>query len=338
MTYNLTPSKNHEQGGFMKTSSFATSVAIALLAWTTQARADDVNGAAKAFSQAQEAMLAGDAVRAADLFELADELAPSAPALRSAARARLSVGHLAMAATNAAALLRRYPADKESREIAEAILSRLTPQLTQLEVTCAAACTLTIDGKAVVSVPRTHHVLFTAPGARTIAADFDGKRKTSKQITAVADHTLAVDLEAPSVQVSPAARMAGTPGSEKPVRASTTAHESRGISRWWAVAGGAVVVGAGAATALSGMATLSTRDKIREATAAGQDGRALYNHGRDQQIRTNVLLGVTAAAAAGTVVLAVLASWSSTPGEHADRNLAIAPSSDNLSVVYAGRF
>src|SRR5688572_5881559 len=111
----------------MTTRCMAVSFVAAVLAATAPARADDVSGAAKAFSQAQEAMLGGDPARAADLYELADELAPSAPALRNATRARVAAGHTAMAATNAATLLRRYPSDKESRDIAEAVLSQLAP-------------------------------------------------------------------------------------------------------------------------------------------------------------------------------------------------------------------
>jgi hypothetical protein len=319
----------------MKTGGFVISLAVALLVWTTHARADDVNGAAKAFSQAQEAMLGGDAARAADLYELADELAPSAPALRNAARARLTAGHLAMAATNAAALLRRYPSDKESRDIAEAILSRLTPQLAQLEVTCTAACTLTIDGKAVVSAARTQHSLFTAPGARTIAAEFDGNRKATSQITAVPDHIITVQLEAP---VRPAARPSPALVVEpaRPVRpAPAPAGQPHGISRWWVIGGGAVTLGLGAGAAISGMATLSTRDQIRDATAAGKDGRTLYNTGRDQQIRTNLLLGATGVAAAGTVVLAFFANWSGNPET---TSVAMVPASDSVSVVYGGHF
>jgi hypothetical protein len=316
----------------MKTSRVARSLVITLFVWTTQVHADDVNGAAKAFSQAQEAMLGGDAARAADLYELADELAPSAPALRNAARARLTAGHLAMAATNAAALLRRYPSDKESRDIAEAILSRLTPQLAQLEITCTAACTLTIDGKAIVSAARTQHSLFTTPGARTIAAEFDDKRKASSQITAVPDHVITVQLEAPAKPVVRKIEPA-PPGS--PVKLA--AAPSHGISRWWVAGGGVVTLGLGAATALSGMATLSTRDDIRGAAMAGQDANArkLYNTGRDQQIRTNVLLGATGVAAVGTAMLAVFANWS---GRGTETNLAVVPHSDRVSFVYGGQF
>lgn len=319
----------------MKTSRVARTLVITLLVWTTQVHADDVNGAAKAFSQAQEAMLGGDAARAADLYELADELAPSAPALRNAARARLTAGHLAMAATNAAALLRRYPSDKESRDIAEAILSRLTPQLAQLEITCTAACTLTIDGKAIVSAARTQHSLFTTPGARTIAAEFDDKRKTSSQITAVPDHVITVQLEAPAKPVVRKTEPVSPP--VPPARPAASTPPSHGISRWWVAGGGALTLGLGAASALSGMATLSTRDDIRSAAMAGQDANArkLYNTGRDQQIRTNVLLGATGVAAVGTAVLAVFANWS---GRGTETNLAVVPHSDSVAFVYGGQF
>ena len=152
-------------------SSAALAMLIGVTICVTEARADDVNGAAKAFSQAQQAMLANDYARAAEMYELADELAPSAPALRNAARARRAAGHSATAATLAAQILQRYSNDKESRGVAEAILSELAPKLTQVEVACSEPCTLSIDGKAASSTrPNLSHVLYAQPGARTIAA------------------------------------------------------------------------------------------------------------------------------------------------------------------------
>jgi len=323
----------------MKITGIVTSLAIALLAWTTQARADDVNGAAKAFSQAQEVMLSGDVARAADLYELADELAPSAPALRNAARARLQAGHLAMAATNAAALLRRYPSDKESRDIAEAILSRLSPQLAQLDVACTAACTLLVDGKVVASVAREQHALFAQPGARTITGAFDDGRKATSQITATANHTTSVRLEAPPKVVVRKTE----PKPEPAGSVATTAQPRtgrRGLSRWWVIGAGGVTVVAGGVALISGMQTVSTRNKIRDAVAAGGDTTdpstvALYNTGRDQQTRTNIFLGVTIAGAAGTAVLAVFTNWSSTPKEH---DVAVVPVHDGAALVYSGSF
>jgi phosphotransferase system glucose/maltose/N-acetylglucosamine-specific IIC component len=100
---------------------------------------------------------------------------------------------------------------------------------------------------------------------------------------------------------------------------------------------GALTLGLGTATVLSGMATLSTRDQIRSSVAAGQDAAAqtLYATGRDQQTRTNVLLGATIASGAGTVILALFTRWSD---ERRPRDLAVVPGRDGMSLVYAGRF
>lgn len=311
----------------MKTRCLVLSLAVACFA--SSARAEDVSGAAKAFSQAQEATLSGDVARAADLYELADELAPSAPALRNATRARLAAGHLAMAATNAAALLRRYPSDKESRETAEAVLSRLTPQLAQLDVACSAPCTLLLDGKAVAQAARAQHQLFSQPGAHTVAATFEGGGKASSQITAPAARITTVKLEAPAMVADDVA---------PPTREARPARASAGLSRWYAIGGGVLTLGLGGATIASGLATVSTRDKVRDATAAGNQAEAmrLYDTGRDQQLRTNILLGATIASGVGTAVLAIFTDWSG--GEPKERELAVVPGGDRLTVVYAGRF
>jgi len=334
----------------MKASLVVISLTLLGLVSIPRANADDVNGAAKAFSQAQEAMLHGDVARAADLYELADELSPSAPALRNATRARMAVGHLAMAATNAAALLRRYPSDKESRDMAEAVLAKLAPQLAQLDVTCSAACTLLVDGKVVASVAREQHSLFSQPGARSVTGVFEDGRKALSQITATPNHIMTVRLEAPPrpanpiepkvpPRIEPAAPVMGRSGTDRPVTEASRpiADSSHGISRWWVVGGGVVTVGFGAATIVSGLATLSTRDQIREAVAAGDHATAqmLYSTGNDQQTRTNVLLGATIAAGVGTVVLALFTNWSP---ERSERDLAIVPTRDGVSLVYGSRF
>jgi hypothetical protein len=321
----------------MKTGGFSVLFAIGLFAWATQAHADDVNGAAKAFSQAQEAQLGGDTARAADLYELADELAPSAPALRNATRARLAAGHLAMAATNAAALLRRYPGDKESREIAEAILSKLSPQLAHLDVACTAPCTLLVDGKVVASAARDQHSMFLQPGGRTITAAFADGGRAQNQVTAVAGQATSVRLEAPVAAPAPGAgATAASIAGPSPGSASADQMQRRGgISPWWVAGGGVVTAGLSVGLVVSGMATRSTRDKIRMSVAAGEraDATDLYNTGRDQQTRT--FLGATIAAGAGTVVLALFADWS---GRERTREVAAVPMTDGFAVVYGGAF
>jgi hypothetical protein len=324
----------------MRTHFIVISLAVGLFAGSAPAQAEDVNGAAKAFSQAQEAMLGGDVARAADLYELADELAPSAPSLRNATRARLAAGHLALAATHAAALLRRYPSDKESREVAEAILSRLSPQLAQLDVVCTAVCTLLIDGKVIASVPREQHQLFTQPGAKTITVAFDADRRATSQITATANHITSVRFEVPSPQVVLKAVPTDKPAHASTGRANlgrTDTKSSSGLSRWWAIGGGAVTVTLAAATVWSGLTTLSTRDDIRNAVVMGNTAAAnsAYSTGHDQQTRTNILIGVTATACLGTAAVALFTNWSSTSQE---KDIAIVPNHDGLSFVYGGHF
>ena len=296
----------------------------------TSARADDVNGAAKAFSQAQEASLAGDNARAADLYELADELAPSAPALRNAARARLAAGHDAMAATVAAELLRRYPSDKESRDVAEAILSKLSPTLTQFDINCDEPCTITLEGKAASSKQRTHHQFFAQPGGRTVGATFDDGRQTSKQVTTLAGQTTTLTLDAPPKVVKSDAGTASTDS-------GTKVAASRGLSRKWFIGTAILTAGFGVAAGLQGMATLDTRDQIKAAVAAHDDAHAmdLYNEGRDEQLRTNILLGGAAAAGVATIVLAFVTDWSGSPERH---EVAVTPTTGGAAFVYGGHF
>ncbi len=293
--------------------------------------ADDVNGAAAAFSQAQEAMLAGDSARAADLYELADSLAPSAAALRNAARARLAAKHDAMAATLAAELLRRYPSDQEARAVAEAILSSLSPRLAQLEITCSEPCTLALDARAVNAKAATHHTFFAQPGARTVGASFDGGRLTSKQISADAGHTTAISLDAPPMpakaEPQPAAVM---------THATPRADDSHGVARKWVLVTGIVTAGLGVGAIVEGVSTLDQRDQIRSAVAAGDNATAssLYNDAKSTQLRTNIFIGAAAAAAVATVVLACVTDWS--PRESAE--VSVAPTNGGAALVLGGHF
>jgi hypothetical protein len=322
-------------------SRAALAIFITIAFSLTIARADDVNGAAKAFSQAQQAMLANDYARAAEMYELADELAPSAPALRNAARARLAAGHQAMAATLAAQILQRYSNDKESRSVAEAILNELAPKLTQLEIACSEPCTLSLDGKAASSTrPHVAHVLYAQPGARTIAATFDGDREAKAQITAMAGASKRVELTAPPrpapVVTPPPAPVAAAPVTAAP--RPTPPPASHGIGRKWCIVAAAATVGFGAAATLRGLSTLGTRDEIEAATARGDTALAesLYDKGRGQQLQTNILLGVTAAAGVSAIVLAVVADWH--PAQRERRQVAIQPTAGGATFVLGGHF
>lgn len=313
-----------------------TIIAIVVVAMTAAtARADDVAGAAKAFSQAQQAMLTGDYAQAADLYELADELAPSAPALRNAVRARLAAHHDALAATDAAELLRRYPNDKESRAVAEEVLSKLSPQLTQFDISCDEECTITLDGKAASSKPRKRHLFFAQPGDRKVGAMFDDGRSASTQASAKAGQTSTIELDAPPRPVAPPAAPAGGTGASVDLTAHPTVPEHHGLSRGWVIGAAVLTAGLGVAAGIEGKTTLDTRDQIKAAVADNDDARAtsLYNDGRDQQLRTNLLLGATAAAGVATIVLGVMTDWS---GTSHSRDVAVTPTAGGGAAIVAG--
>jgi hypothetical protein len=314
-----------------------------VLSLTSPARADDVNGAAKAFSQAQQAMTANDPARAAEMYELADELAPSAPALRNAARARLAAGHIATAATLAAQLLQRYSNDKESRSVAEAILSDLAPKLAQLTIACSEECTLALDGKAASTTkPRTNHVLYVQPGGRTIVATFSDDREAKTQLTAQAGTSKQIQLDAPAKKVEPVAAPTTAPATTVTLQPVTTpapspVASSHGIGRKWFAIAAVATAGLGLAGTLRGFATLDTRDAIEDATAMGDTARAqtLFDKGKSQQLQTNILFGATAAVGATAIVLAVLADWSPRSERQA---VSVSPTTGGATVVLGGTY
>src|SRR5262249_15953576 len=129
--------------------SLAVGAVVVALAAPRVARADDVSGAANAFSRAQKAELSGDFAAAAELYEIADGLARAPEALRSGLRARKSAGQLEAAALHAEELLSRYPNDAKSKELASATLDDAAKSLMRFEVVCRpTACTLLVDGAA----------------------------------------------------------------------------------------------------------------------------------------------------------------------------------------------
>lgn len=312
------------------------SVVVIAMASTT-VRADDVTGAAKAFSQAQEMMLTGDYARAANLYELADELAPSAPALRNAARARLAAKHEARAATLAAELLQRYPSDTESRAVAEAILSKLSPQLAQFDITCDEECAIAVDGKAASAKPRTRHVFFVQPGARKVTATFEDERQATQQITAQPGKMTRLELHAPPKPVKPTPVVPLGAAGQAGHGPGAVAQPHHGISRAWFIGGAVLTAGLGVAAGIEGMATLHTRDQIKAAVAAHDDAHAqsLYDTGVTQQLRTNILIGATVAMGATAIVLATMTNWSGSSHEH---QIAVAPTTGGATLVFGGRF
>ena len=298
------------------------------VAASAHAQGGDVAAAANAFTQAQRAELTGDHARAAELYELADSIAPTPEALRSALRARRAAGQNAIAATRAEQLLERYPADADSKTLAKGTLDELGPKLARYEVTCRPkACSVVVDGKSASADAREKHILYLEPGEHTIGAAFGDLATKPTSVTGEAGARSELSFEEPErpapdpAPTAPAPAPAQAPPPGAGGAAEPTADSSGGLSPWWFVAGAAVTVGLGATATWSGLDTLSENDEYNKNRT--QDG---YEHGQSLERRTNVLFAVTGVAAVGTVVLAVLTDWGGSGEPGAEGGAAPQPS------------
>jgi len=281
---------------------------FSLFSFGNIASAQDVAGAAKAFSQGQKAELSGDHAMAAEFFELADSLAPSPEALRCAIRSRKAAGHLGSAAINAEILRKRYPYDPKSQELAKDILLVAKKTLMRLSVVCKPRiCNLLVDDAAAGLTTDNHHVIYVEPGPHEVVASFDNVQSDPQFVDAEAGkrdslvfvYTPKTDQENEKTALLTQAN-SSLDGSNTDLRAAN----NEGLPIWYFLSGVVVTVGAGAATIWSGMDVLDLHDKYEQ-----NQTQKMYKSGLDKERRTNILIGVTAVAGVTTGILAVFTQW-----------------------------
>ncbi|HWE27143.1 MAG TPA: hypothetical protein VHB97_04030 [Polyangia bacterium] len=162
-----------------------------------QREGGDVGAAARAFQRGQHAQLHDEFARAASLFELADEAAPSAAALRSAIRNWDAAGNPARAATLAQRALERYPRDIATVRLAADLLTKRTRSLGSLRAHCAPACVLVVDGRSTAPAPLVDHDIYVAPGERVVAVEFEDGRSAHHRLHFAAGEKRELSLAAP---------------------------------------------------------------------------------------------------------------------------------------------
>lgn len=158
--------------------------------------------------------------------------------------------------------------------------------------------------------------VFIEPGAHTVVASW-GSRVVTRQVTVAAGQTLPLEFEpplspivtappvpaaAPVVEQAPPpapVTVTAQPGVDAPTRA-------QGIHPALFVTSLVVTLGLGGALAWSALDTLSGRDAYAQnPTQAGLDD------GRDRELRTNVLIGATAAMGLTTILVGGFTRWRS---------------------------
>jgi hypothetical protein len=288
----------------------------------------DVQAAARAFQEGQRAQLRGDAADAARLYELADSIAPSREALRSAIRSRLAAGHTPRAATLALSAPVRYPADAESASLAQEVLAQVAGALARIAVHCAAPCAVLCDGRAVSTEAALQLEFFVEAGAHGIDVRFadqqagdgiapalrGGAMSVRETIDVIAGERRELRFAAPARLAAGAATSLPAPDSAPRVDGGAPASQvSDGLPTWVFLTAAGATAAVGGAALVSVLDTLDRRDAYRS-----NPTRSSYERGVDSQTRTNALLLSAGVLLAATTGLAFFTDW--------DGDESIAPS------------
>jgi hypothetical protein len=316
------------RNGHMGVLRIAAALSLALICSITSsvARADDAladdnasgdfAAAARAFQEGQKAQLIGDFARAAELFELADDLAPTPEALRSTIRNHDAAKHPARAATFALAAKERYPDDALTLATANDVLERAASSLARITVRCDAPCTVLIDGEALTVEAAESADAFVPPGERTIEARFGTEQRATETIELLAGEARELELRAPAlpelavatprhdaVPEANAPRVV-TLTAPAPTSAERVAKHEGGLPPWLFLTASALTVTAATAAIASGVDALDKRDAYE-----ADPTRERYMSGLDSERRTNVLLIATASLAATSMALLAFTDW-----------------------------
>lgn len=286
----------------------ASFLASAAIAHATPARADDppparVNAAAEEYDKGRRAFLAKSYEQAAVHFENAFRDAPRVEALRSAIRARRAAKQLDRAATLAALALERYADDAATAQLAKEVVDAARPAHLDVKIACSAPCSLVVDGRVAPSGVSIQHELYLTPGAHELSAGFRAGNVT-RSVEGRAGESRTVELvEPPPPPEKPEEPVKPPP--QKPAVPPPPPPSEKPLPPWVFFVGAGLTVGAGAATAISGLDAQNNPgvDAVRRECAGKDETCPLYQEGKAAELRTNVLLGVTAGLGVATGVI-----------------------------------
>jgi hypothetical protein len=276
--------------------------------------AEERRAASQAYDRGSAAYIARDFARAATYFETAHRLAPAATALAQAARAHARAGNALRAATLALRLEATYPDESNAMAIATEILAANAERFFRVDVRCD-GCAVELDGTLLE-----HPSFFVEPDTEHEVGGHFETGDVSERVTGGAGERREIVLEAPPE--APASAPEGP---------APSTGGGGGLSPIFSIAAGALAVGAGGVLIWSGVDTLAgvddyENDPTTEALAVGQS----------KETRTNVLIGVTAALAVTTLVLAIFTDWDGS--EEVETRAALAPLAGGAGAIVEGRF
>jgi hypothetical protein len=290
---------------------------------------EDRRAASEAYDRGSEAYLSESWAEAARWFEVAHRRAPIPAALVQAIRAHRRAGNLERAGTLALRAERLYPEDATARETAAETIAEASPALVRIDVVCE-GCTVQVGGvilenPSIFVPPDTEH--------RVVAQFPTGDR--SELVIANAGEIRQLTFSAPEGPVLPE-RDPDREGNETPERFSRSDDDS-GLSPAFFLTGLGLTAVAGAILIWSGLDTLAGVDEYERVRSM-----ALLEQGQDKELRTNILIGVTAGLGVITAALLMFTSWSGGDEEEARSSPALRSSvaawSDGAMLELEGAF
>jgi hypothetical protein len=276
---------------------------------------------------------------AATHFEAADSAVPSEKSLRLAIRARSEANQGSRAATLAALALELYPDEAEITKLSKETIAKFAPKLEQVKVSCASPCILAASSHVVHGEARTRWTIYVEPGKSVVAASFFGDIAAPEQsVVATAGANTTLKFEPPK-DVGKGGSGGAPPPPPPPTSGSTSSTSSGldastgsgneippneetpppkkpfGIHPAAFGVGLAITAALGATTIWSGIDTQNNPgpDKVKADCVGQGEECPTYQEGLAHELRTNVLIGVTAGVGATTVILAIVTNWKGTP-------------------------
>lgn len=265
-----------------------------------EAAASDVVGPpspTKDVREGDRALARHDFRKAAEAYERAYKRAGSLGALIKAAQSWAHAGDPARSANLYADYLASAPPGAPQRPKASKALKKLTSKLGRIDVQAVDVDHLTLDG-----APLDTRSSYVTVGAHAVEGQTSDQRPVRASTSVVAGETTTVSLAPPPEVVAP-------PVAAPPATTPTTVASAQGKRHGWSpavvVAGGVVTAGLLGLTAWSGLDTVASKDNFDK-----DQSRDNLDKGNSKQLRTNILVGATAGAAALTTLAAVfLVDW-----------------------------
>lgn len=264
--------------------------------------ASELRVAAERFDQGRDAYRAGIFAEAAEHFEAANRRAPSASALGLAMRSRDEAGQLLRAANLAELVLLRYPDDVELTDRAKEIITSATATSARAHITCEPACEMVVDRRLSHGGVQPSWVLYLEPGQHVLSANFSGNQVVTKSVSVQAGDSADYAFEAPKPILLP---RLNPPLPQPPARPRPVIESRKPLSPTWFWIGVGTTTALSAATLWSGLDAQNNPgpDVVRRECVGLGEACELYQQGQRKELRTNLLLGATAASAVATAAI-----------------------------------